>query len=51
MDAAVHVGHNVIDMMGGVDSARPATSLTDLRRGLNRHQHVPAVRNFVEYTS
>lgn len=51
LDAAVEVGHHVIGLMGGIDSARATATLTGLRDGLNGHRHVPAVRDFLEYVA
>lgn len=48
LDAAVEVGREVIALMGGIDSARATSTLSELRDGLGRHAHVPAVRNFLD---
>lgn len=49
VDAAVEVGHQVVTMMGGIDSARATSTLAELRNGLSSHQHVPDVREFLEW--
>ncbi len=37
--------------MGGVDSARTTSALTELRGQLTGHQHVPAVANFLDFAA
>ncbi|MER6817452.1 hypothetical protein ABT299_50070 [Spirillospora sp. NPDC000708] len=51
VDAAVDVGHKVVKLMGGVDSARATDTLDDLREGLSGHKHIPIVRNFLDYVA
>ncbi|MGV9322543.1 transcriptional regulator [Streptomyces sp. NPDC003660] len=51
IDAALGIGHNVITAMGGVDSARTTTTLTELRGHLADHRHIPAVADFLDYAA
>ncbi|MEV7124009.1 transcriptional regulator [Kitasatospora griseola] len=51
IDAALDIGHQVITTMGGIDSARATNTLEDLRRHLAGHQHIPAVRDFLDYAA
>ncbi|MCX4752531.1 transcriptional regulator [Kitasatospora purpeofusca] len=51
LDAAVAIGHHVIDAMGGVDSARSTSTLGDLRTQLRRHRHVPTVAEFLSISA
>ncbi|WP_405558507.1 hypothetical protein [Streptomyces sp. NBC_01171] len=46
--AALGIGHDVITAMGGVDSARTTTTLTELRGHLADYRHVPAVADFLD---
>lgn len=51
IDGALDVGRQVIDAMGGVDSARATDTLSELRAGLAEHQGVPAVAEFLNYAA
>ncbi|MCZ0211330.1 transcriptional regulator [Streptomyces sp. UMAF16] len=51
IDAALDIGHQVITAMGGVDSARSTSTLTELRTQLTGHQHIPAVADFLNYAA
>ncbi|NRQ39382.1 transcriptional regulator [Nonomuraea sp. NN258] len=51
LDAAVEVAEQVVELMGGVESARGTSALEDLRGGLLGHQDVPVVRTFLELTA
>lgn len=51
IDAALDTGHQVITAMGGVDSARTASTLAELRQGLGSHRHISAVRDFLDYAA
>ncbi|MEU5444596.1 transcriptional regulator [Streptomyces griseofuscus] len=51
LDAAVAIGHHVIDVMGGVDSARSTSTLADLRTQLRQHRHVPLVAEFLSISA
>ncbi|MGP4104789.1 hypothetical protein [Nonomuraea sp. KM90] len=51
LDAAVEVAEQVLQLMGGVESARGTSALEDLRGGLLDHKDVPVVRNFLELTA
>lgn len=51
IDSALDVAHQVIDTMGGVDSARTISTLDDLRNELSTYQHIPAVRDFLDYAA
>ncbi|MFG2918912.1 transcriptional regulator [Kitasatospora sp. NPDC048298] len=49
-EQAVAVAHQAVEHLGGVDSARGSTALSDLRTKLGEHRRVPAVRSFLELT-
>ncbi|WP_433241497.1 hypothetical protein ACQPYK_36330 [Streptosporangium sp. CA-135522] len=49
IDAALDIGHQVITTMGGIDSARTTSTLEELRGQLAGHQHIPTVRDFLDY--
>ncbi|WP_051806436.1 hypothetical protein [Streptomyces sp. NRRL F-2747] len=51
IDAALDTGHQVITAMGGIDSARTTGTLEELRAQLADHQHIPTVRNFLDYAA
>ncbi|MFD8915552.1 transcriptional regulator [Streptomyces sp. NPDC059575] len=51
VDAALDLGHQVIDTMGGVDSARTTHTLEELRAQLDGHRHIPAVADFLDYAA
>ncbi|MFI5987314.1 transcriptional regulator [Streptomyces sp. NPDC051555] len=51
VDAALDLGHHVITTMGGVDSARTTSTLTELRGQLAGHRHIPAVAEFLAYAA
>ncbi|MFJ8475203.1 transcriptional regulator [Kitasatospora sp. NPDC094011] len=51
IDAALNIGHQVITTMGGIDSARATSTLEDLREQFTGHQHIPAVRDFLDYVA
>ncbi|MGA4995857.1 hypothetical protein [Nonomuraea bangladeshensis] len=51
LDAAVHVAEQVLQLMGGVESARGSSALNDLRAGLRGHRHVPVVGAFLDATA
>ncbi|MCX4461454.1 MULTISPECIES: hypothetical protein [unclassified Streptomyces] len=41
----------MITAMGGVDSARTTSTLTELRQGLGSHRHISTVRDFLDYAA
>ncbi|MGW6499304.1 tetratricopeptide repeat protein [Nonomuraea angiospora] len=51
LDAAVEVAEQVLQLMGGVESARGTSALEDLRGGLLDHQDTPVVRHFLDLTA
>ncbi|MEU7022341.1 transcriptional regulator [Streptomyces sp. NPDC046203] len=51
IDAALDVGHQVIDAMGGIDSARTTSTFAELRTQLASHQRIPAVADFLDYAA
>ncbi|WP_460854732.1 hypothetical protein [Nocardiopsis coralliicola] len=51
VDAAVDLGHQVIQAMGGVESERSAGTLVKLRGILNDHRENPAVQDFLDYAA
>ncbi|PZG47471.1 transcriptional regulator [Spongiactinospora gelatinilytica] len=51
LDAAVAAAHDVVRLMGGVDSARSTSTLEDLRRRLRAHRGVPVVADFLHETA
>ncbi|WP_331759866.1 transcriptional regulator (plasmid) [Streptomyces sp. NBC_01525] len=51
VDAAVATAHDAVDRMGGVTSARGTNTLADLRKKLTRRRGIPAVADFLAYTS
>ncbi|MFJ6216745.1 transcriptional regulator [Streptomyces sp. NPDC092296] len=51
IDAALDIGHQVITAMGGIDSARATDALEELRGQFAGHQHIPAVRAFLDYAA
>ncbi|WP_331759048.1 transcriptional regulator [Streptomyces anulatus] len=51
IEQAVALAHLAVEHMGGVNSARGNTALTDLRTKLRTHQTVAEVRNFLEFTA
>ncbi|MET7298232.1 transcriptional regulator [Embleya sp. NPDC005575] len=50
LDTAAGIAHQVVDMMGGVDSARGCATLTDLRDTLGAHRNATAVCDFLDRT-
>ncbi|GAA3386359.1 transcriptional regulator [Streptomyces racemochromogenes] len=51
INAALDTGHQVITAMGGIDSARTTGTLQELRAQLADHQHIPTVRDFLDYAA
>ncbi|MFF8381646.1 transcriptional regulator [Streptomyces sp. NPDC015661] len=51
VDSALDIGHQVIDAMGGIDSARTTGTLADLRGQLTGHRHIRAVADFLDYAA
>ncbi|GAB2711497.1 hypothetical protein GCM10010442_34490 [Kitasatospora kifunensis] len=51
IDAALDIGHQVITPMGGIDSARATSTIEQLRGQLTGHQHIPTVRDFLDYVA
>lgn len=51
IDAALDIGHQVVIAMGGIDSARTTGTLGELRGLLAGHQHIPTVRDFLDYAA
>ncbi|MCX4792757.1 MULTISPECIES: hypothetical protein [unclassified Streptomyces] len=51
IDAALDLGHQVIDTIGGVDSARTASALEELRGRTAGHRHTPAAADFLAYAA
>ncbi|WP_263268824.1 MULTISPECIES: transcriptional regulator [unclassified Streptomyces] len=51
LDAALDAAHRVIALMGGVDSTRGSTTVTELRRALARHRSAPSVASFLDATA
>ncbi|MEU7894218.1 hypothetical protein AB0B45_15315 [Nonomuraea sp. NPDC049152] len=51
LDAAVETAERVLDLMGGVDSARGTSALDELRSGLLHHKDVPVVQSFLAMTA
>ncbi|MFI6883777.1 hypothetical protein [Streptosporangium canum] len=51
LDAAVDAASRVLEMAGGVDSARAADSLSGLRTDLTAYRHVAVVRDFLDLTA
>lgn len=51
LDAAVDIAHRAVGLLGGVDSARGSSVLTDLRSQLADHRTANAVEAFLELTA
>ncbi|MFC4014642.1 hypothetical protein ACFOY2_45980 [Nonomuraea purpurea] len=51
LDAAVEVAERVLELMGGVESARGSSTLAELRGGLREHQDAAVVRSFLGLTA
>ncbi|MGV9777520.1 hypothetical protein, partial [Streptosporangium sp. NPDC003464] len=51
VDAALESAHQVLEHMGGVDSARGSSTLADLHGQLRAYQHIPAVQEFLGLTA
>ncbi|MEU9348968.1 hypothetical protein AB0D74_48005 [Streptomyces sp. NPDC048278] len=51
VDAALDVGHQVIDAMGGIDSARTTGTLAELRGQPTGRRHIPAVAELLNYSA
>lgn len=51
VDAALANAHQVLDCMGGVDSARGSSTLAELNAELRNHQHIRAVQEFLGLTA
>ncbi|MEV4806725.1 tetratricopeptide repeat protein [Nonomuraea sp. NPDC049421] len=51
LDAAVEVAEQVLQLMGGVESARGGSALQDLRAELLHHKDVPVVSGFLDLTA
>ncbi|WP_043617970.1 hypothetical protein [Nonomuraea candida] len=51
LDAAVQVAEQVLQLMGGVDSARGSSALRELRGGLLDHRDTPVVSTFLDLTA
>ncbi|MEV4749093.1 tetratricopeptide repeat protein [Streptosporangium sp. NPDC049248] len=50
VDAALESAHQVLEHMGGVDSARGSSTLAELHGQLRAHEHIPAVQEFLGST-
>jgi hypothetical protein len=51
LDGAVATAQRAVSHLGGVDSARGSSTLTDLRARFSAHRRVPAVRDWLEATA
>ncbi|MFI9580486.1 hypothetical protein ACIHCQ_01235 [Streptomyces sp. NPDC052236] len=51
LDAAVRAAHQAVEHLGGADSARGTTTLTDPRGQLATHRQAHAVSDFLELTA
>ncbi|WP_223168162.1 hypothetical protein [Nonomuraea sp. SYSU D8015] len=51
LDAAVQVAEQVVQLMGGVESARGSSALNGLRADLLKHRDTPVVENFLDLTA
>ena len=50
LDAAVQAADHAVRCLGGVDSARSASSVSGLRKKFQQHSAVPVVRDFLDAT-
>ncbi|MFE0133325.1 hypothetical protein ACFWY6_17405 [Streptomyces sp. NPDC059037] len=51
LDATVETGEHVVDLLGGVSSARGGSALAELRAALVKHRSAPVVSGFLDDTA